>query len=438
MGMAREGLSTAEFLLEQLPEIDLTVTDHKKLEQLDQKWGELLGQHQKLRYLTADQIQSLNFEVVFKTPGIPHRILTQVYGLNLAKTRLCSNTQLFFDLLSEFSIKPVTIGVTGTKGKSTTTAQIFHVLSQNLANVYLAGNIGVPPLRLLQQARPTAKNIFVLEMSCHQLADLTTSPQMAVALDISPDHLDYYPTFEDYFQAKTALCRFQKTTDLVFFNQDSKTATKLASLSPGHHRPFSLADQELLNFITTSQSRLVGEHNLYNTLPAILIARKLGVTDEQIRHSLSTFQPVPHRLELVRTVNHVSYYDDSASSAPEATVAALESFADHKIVLIAGGSDKGVEFDSLATALKKAKIRQLILFPTTGEKILAAVLKSDPNGPIATHHQFAQSMPEAVQLATQTAQAGDVVLLSPACASYNMFNNYEDRGNQFKDEVEKL
>lgn len=436
--MAREGLSTTEFLLEHLPEAKITVSDQKDLSQLDETWTSLLKQNQHLLFLKPEQANQEKFDVVFKTPGIPHKILTKVYKLNFQETKLYSNTQLFFDLLSEFKTKPLTIGITGTKGKSTTTSMIYHVLKNNLDNVYLAGNIGVPPLRLLEKADPNEQNTFVLEMSCHQLADLKTSPHFAVVLDISPDHLDYYPTFEDYFQAKTAICRYQKTDDLVFFNGDSKTARKMAELSQGKHYHFSLKDTDLVSFIKQTASKLVGEHNIYNTMPAVLIARQLKIDEQKIADSISSFTPVNHRLEHVATHNGVKYYDDSASSAPEATVAALHAFADKKIVLIAGGSEKGVEFDHLAEEIIKADLRYLILFPTTGEKILRSILEIDPNGHLSTNHYFANSMAEAIARAHEVAKEEDVVLLSPACASYNMFKNYEDRGNQFKQLAQSL
>lgn len=444
LGLAREGLSTVEFLLANLPtestsQTELVISDRQPLEQLDSVWSRLLEQNPNLRYLGSDECREQTFDLVFKTPGIPLKILIDQYGLDFNKTNLYSNTQLFFDLLPSLPTPPLTIGVTGTKGKSTTTSMIYHVLSQNLDQVYLAGNIGVPPLRLLEKLPDSeTRPIFVLEMSCHQLADLTSSPNFAVALDVSPDHLDYYPTFEDYWQAKTAICRFQTADDLVFFNQNSITAQRLASLSQGRQLPFSLADQPLVDFIKHSGPKLAGEHNLINTMPAVLIGRQLGLTDDQIAAAIATFKPVPHRLELVKTVNQVSYYDDSASSAPEATMAALKAFVGKKIVLIAGGSDKGVEFDQLAQALLKAQLRQLILFPTTGEKILAAILHADPKSQLKTNHRFAHSMAEAIQLASQAAQAEDVVLLSPGCASYNMFKNYEDRGDQFKALVKAL
>lgn len=438
IGMAREGLSTVEFLLSHLPQAKITLTDQKDLTQLDVAWTSLLKQNSQLKYQTAEQVREEKFDVVFKTPGIPHKVLTQTYKIDLQTSQLYSNTQLFFDLLSEFKVKPLTIGITGTKGKSTTTSMIYHVLKNNLENVYLAGNIGVPPLRLLEKADPQQENIFVLEMSCHQLADLNTSPRFAVVLDISPDHLDYYPTFEDYFKAKTAICRFQKDDDLVFFNGDSKTARRMAELSHGKHHHFSLKDTDLVEFIKSTDSKLVGEHNIYNTMPAVLIARQLDIADQKIAESIASFTPVSHRLEHVATHNGVKYYDDSASSAPEATVAALHAFADQKIVLIAGGSEKGVEFGHLAEEIIKADLRYLILFPTTGEKILHSILEIEPNGHLSTNHYFAKSMAEAIARAHEVAQENDVVLLSPACASYNMFKNYEDRGNQFKELAQSL
>lgn len=431
LGLAREGQSTFNFLRQYVPSAKIYLTDQKNPELLDEPI-KIAIEKKEAAFIGPSMCQNENFDVIFKTPGIPHTVLAKTFGIAQDQVKLYSNTQLFFDLLREYSQAPLTIGITGTKGKSTTTSLIYHVLQRNLQNVYLAGNIGVPPLELLSQANTDEKNIFVLEMSCHQLADLKTSPNFAVVLDISPDHLDYYPTFDDYFDAKSAIVRFQKKSDLVFYNQDSKTATKMAKIGQAEKRPFSLEEKSLIEYIHASHTPLAGEHNLYNTMPAILIARELGIDDNKISEAITTFKPVSHRLELVATKNMVRYYDDSASSAPEATVAALKAFAGNKIVLIAGGSDKGVTFESLAKAIIDSQVEGLILFPTTGEKILNSILELEPNHHLSTMHRFASSMTEAVDLASKLATPDTVVLLSPACASYNMFKNYEDRGNQFK------
>ena len=436
--MAREGLSTVEFLLKHLNDVKITVTDTQILEDLDPKWTSLLEKNENLINLTTDQVRNEIFDYLFKSPGIPHQVIEEKYQLNLNKVELTSNTQLFFDIIESLDKPPITIGITGTKGKTTTTAQIFHVLNQGEMPVALGGNIGVPPLKLLEDNQEIRNTIYVIEMSCHQLAELSTSPQIAVIQDIAPDHLDYYPNFETYFEAKTAICKFQTEFGTVIYNADSKSAIKMAELSKGNKIPFSLNDTDLIKLIGESHSPLVGKHNLYNTIPAAIIARQLELTDQQISKGIETFKPVPHRIELVKTVGEVKFYNDSAASAPEATIAAIQAFEQQPLILIAGGSEKGVNFDELAQVIIDHNVKYLVLFPITGETILESIKKLQPDHSLISNQQLANSMEEAIQISQEKAQDGDIVLLSPASASFNMFKSYEDRGNQFKKLVNSL
>ncbi|MDH5533032.1 MAG: UDP-N-acetylmuramoyl-L-alanine--D-glutamate ligase [Candidatus Pacebacteria bacterium] len=443
LGMAREGLSTAEFLLSHLKEINLLVTDTKPLKELDPTWSSLLEHNKNVKKIETNKVQDSAFDFVFKTPGISEIVLKEKYQLDVPPEKLQSNTQLFFDLIESLENQPITIGITGTKGKSTTTSQIFHVLKHAQVDVALGGNIGVPPLRLLENNDQPNERTYVLEMSCHQLAELTTSPQIAIIQDISSDHLDFYPNFETYFEAKTAICKFQLESSIVIYNSDSDTATKMAKLSQGEHLPFSLKDsdqesQEIIKLIKKSPSSLVGVHNLYNTIPAVIVARILDISDDEISKGVASFKSVPHRIELVKTVDEVKFYNDSAASAPEATIAALKAFENKPIILITGGSEKGANFDKLAQIIIDHNVKYLVLFPTTGEKILNSVKKLDSNHPLVNNNKTAHDMSEAVTISKEQAQVGDIVLMSPASASFNMFKNYEDRGNQFRELAQSL
>lgn len=438
IGLAREGLSTAQFLLKHLDDINLYLTDNKDLSSLNPTWDQVIIENDHVTFIPTEEVKNYNFDYVFKSPGIPQHILIKKYQLDLDQATLTSNTQLFFDIINSTSEKALTIGITGTKGKSTTTSHIYHTLKSADKPALLGGNIGVPPLRLLENNDRIKESIYVLEMSCHQLAELSHSPQIAVIQGISDDHLDYYADFETYYQAKSAICRFQFETDLVIYNQDSETASKMAKLSTGQKIGFGLEKEELKKFIEKSHTPLVGQHNFYNIMPAVIIARHLGIADQTITQTIETFKPVPHRIELVKIVNEVKFYNDSAASAPEATVAAIKAFENKPMVLIAGGSEKGANFDKLARVILESNIHHLVLFPSTGEKILNSIKKIDSSSPLIENHAFAKDMDEAVQISKKNASLGDIVLLSPASASFNMFDNYEDRGNQFKDLVNKL
>lgn len=443
LGMAREGLSTTEFLLSHLKDINILVTDVKPLDELDSTWSFLLENNDKVTRIETNEVKESNFDIVFKTPGISKRVLKEKYQLDIPPEKLLSNTQLFFDLIESLENQPLTIGITGTKGKSTTTSQIFHILKHAKIAVALGGNIGLPPLRLLEENDHPDERTYVLEMSCHQLSELTTSPQIAIIQDISPDHLNFYPDFKAYFEAKSAICKFQLKSGLVIYNSDSETATKMANLSKGAKVPFSLKDsdqnsQEIIKLIKKSPSSLIGVHNLYNTIPAVIIAHILNIPDDEISEGVSSFKSVPHRIELVKTVDEISFYNDSAASAPEATIAALKAFKEKPLILIAGGSEKGANFDKLAQVIIDHNVKFLILFPTTGEKILESIKNIDSDHPLVSNHQTAHNMEEAVSISKEQAKPKDTVLLSPASASFNMFDNYEHRGDQFRELINNL
>jgi UDP-N-acetylmuramoylalanine--D-glutamate ligase len=443
LGMAREGLSTTEFLLSHLGDVKIIVTDSKPLEDLDSTWVYLLDHNDRVTRIETGEVKEGNFDFIFKTPGISEIVLKEKYQLDVPPEKLHSNTQLFFDLIESLENQPITIGITGTKGKSTTSSQVFHILRQAQVDVALGGNIGMPPLRLLEENDQPDERTYVLELSCHQLAELTTSPQIAIIQDISPDHLDFYLDFKAYFEAKSAICKFQLESGVVIYNSDSETATKMAKLSNGEQIPFSLKrndkdSQEIIELIKKSPSSLVGVHNLYNTIPAIIIARILDIPDSEISEAVASFKSVPHRIELVKTVDEVSFYNDSAASAPEATIAALKAFERKPLILIAGGSEKEANFDKLAQVILDHNVKYLILFPSTGEKILDSIKKIDNDHQLVKNNKTANDMNEAIKISKEEAKPGDIVLMSPASASFNMFKSYEDRGNQFRELAQKL
>jgi UDP-N-acetylmuramoylalanine--D-glutamate ligase len=463
LGLAREGLSTFK-LLSQLDIEHLYLADHKPVEELSEEWQEILQNldekldNKKVSYLRASELKEdfsgladLDLDVVFKTPGLPKEKLA---SLNLNDQALTSNTRLFFELVDQLKKdfpNLTTIGVTGTKGKTTTTSLIHHVLKESGKQTYLGGNIGVPPLELVEeivQADQTAqagskqKIYLVLEMSCHQLDKLPFSPDVAVIQGISKDHLDYYHDFERYCQAKSSIARYQNKGDVVLFYDRSKPSVELAGLSHGEKNGFdlesNLAEVEL---IQSSGFKLMGRHNIINALPAVLIAQKEDIPAQTIKSALASFNAVPHRLEFVREIDGIRFYNDSASSAPEATMAAIKAFGvGNEMVLIAGGSEKDVSFEKLAELILESPIKYLVLFPTTGEFIYQEIEKIDPEAEILHNSRLVSNMEEAVNLAYEQAQNfhAETVLLSPGSASFNMFKSFADRGDQFRELVKNL
>lgn len=450
-GLGREGWSTYQFLVKHLPSAAFILYDDRPSDQIDHKWIKAKERNQNISHITKiDHSTWPANSLILRTPGLPpHHPLVATPSFPVT-----SNTQLFFDLLeTESSLLGAntaytTIGITGTKGKSTTTALIAHVLQTAGLRVKLGGNIGVPPLDLLldNQASDSSFIYFVLEMSAHQLADLKTSPQIAVIQNIVPEHLDYYRDFPEYLAAKSQITRWQTTHDAVIYNPDFTTARQLAQLSPGNKVPFRVETyQDWLLYqdepiIKISDIPLVGEHNWQNVMPAIVISKRIGISTSAIVKGISTFQPLEHRLELVADQDGVRYYNDSLSTVPDAAMAAITAFGHEPIILLAGGYERHQDFSALAALLVERRARAVLLFPTTGERLKSEIetyVTRHPSLPLPTL-KTVNSMSEAVKLAAQLAQPGDVVLMSPASPSFGEFADYRDRGEQFRTAVRNL
>lgn len=417
-GMAREGISTYHFLRKNLPEQKITLADGKTLTELPEV-KKLIDEDQLVSYQQINQnIDWDNYDLIFKSAGIPFA------KYNLPTEKITSNTQLFFNLAPG-----KIIGVTGTKGKSTTTAMIAQMLNIVGLDAKLAGNIGLPLLETLEDSSPNT--YFVCELSSHQLEFLQSSPKIAIIQTIVPEHLDYYHSFDRYIEAKSHITKFQTKDDLLIYNSDSKVVDQIADQSKATKKPFNhLSIESLLTELNINKEDLplAGKHNLLNITPAILIGQYLGISPEKIKKAILSFQPLAHRLELVADIDGVKYYNDSLATNPEATIAGIEAFVNKPLVLISGGFDRGLSYDKLAEKINQSNIKKLILFKDTGIKINQYL---DQLGS-QIDREFADSMQQAMFLAKTIAQDGDVVLMSPASASFNMFKDYADRGEQFK------
>lgn len=372
------------------------------------------------------------FDMVIRSPGVaPRKIHTD--------GKVWSATNEFFA-----KCPAQIIGVTGTKGKGTTSSLIASILRSAGKTVHLVGNIGQPALDALSDVQP--EDIVVYELSSFQLWDLVTSPQVAVVLMIEPDHLDTHADFDNYVTAKSQIAANQLTTDRVVYNAANVYATKIAQLSPGQRLPypsehtahvrgdmFYYGETELCDL---DNLLLPGRHNLENALAAITAVWPWIQEPDTIAEGLRSFAGLPHRLELVREFDGVHYYNDSFSSAAGAAVAAIRAFTSPEIVIL-GGIDKGADFTELAQVIKNApNVKQLIIIGKIRHK-LADVLRQ--NGVTQSMEVTdVQTMQEIVGLARQAAAPGDIVILSPACASFDMFKNFYDRGDQFRSIVQGL
>jgi len=456
LGLGREGMSTYEFFRKYLPTKHLWLIDEIGLANLDDKWQEISNADKNVSFsahLDHPEIQETNGIIVFKTPGISpqNKLFQQVDELNAS---LSSNTDLFFTIidiinanLANDNKKVKTIGITGTKGKSTATSIIAHMLTTAGVHSYLGGNIGIAPLSLIDVIIDTAENnnsnypVFaVLELSCHQLNDTLHSPNYAVVLDVTPEHLDYYKSFNEYVLAKSHICKFQTENDFVIFDSEKYIPKKIAHMANATHLTFSYSRNISNNWITYQAEKvsdlnkvpLTGKHTINNALPAVIIAKHLGLSNQSISQALESFKSLPHRLELIQEKDGISYYNDSLSTTPVATIAAIESFNNNPIILIAGGFDRGLDYSELAQEIIDHQIKHLILLPDTGEIILDEIKKRINNNMGQLTFTQVSSMKHAVRVAKEHAIDGDIVLMSPASASFNLFENYQDRGDQFR------
>lgn len=388
------------------------------------------------------------FDIVFRTPGIPY-LHTKIQQAQEDGVKISSQTKLFFEMcLGKI------IGITGTKGKGTTATLIYKILELSFkddndkSKVYLAGNMGIDPFEFLDDIE--ANDWVVMELSSFQLQDMDISPQIAVVLNITSDHLDHHKNQQEYIDAKSNIVRHQTKDDYAIINQDYLTAFEFAVSSPTDNDYYfstkksvdlgtyvQINDQKIVfngeqnkeEIIDISQIKLLGKHNLENICAATTVAKILDVDNKYIQQILKSFSGNEHRLEFVAEIDGVKYYNDSASTNPDTTRAAIESFTS-PIILIAGGSDKGLDYSVLKNVLNKQKIKKIILMGETADKI-KKVIEDDLD------IVEVNDIKSAVNEAGKNLKKGDIVLLSPASASFGLFLNYQDRGNQFKSNIKK-
>lgn len=329
--------------------------------------------------------------------------------------------QLFFRLAQDNHL--TTIGITGTKGKSTTTALTAAILERAGKKIVLAGNIGVSPLPALNDATP--ETIFVLELSSYQLSDMTISPHISACLNLYNDHTDWHGSLKNYWEAKHNIMRFSGTDDVFVYNPEFEAMRKWAAAATC--RTVAIDPNEKLDL---SGAKLFGDHNVLNALIAREIARQFGVTDTVFLEALKQFTPLRHRMQTVVTKNARTYVDDAIGMTPESTMASLAAVT--KTIgpvgcLLLGGQDRNYDFAELLHAVAGYNIPHLVLFPETQAKMKAAL----PDSYHPTIHE-STSMADAVRYAASHAPKGSVVLLSTGAPSYSLWKDFEDKGDQFQ------
>lgn len=444
LGFGHEGQAVLKYLFDN--HVMATVYDRKPQTEWSTEQQSLLSNTQAkavtgVKYLTQAIADS---KVLFKSPGV---LLSPQHkqAITEQQLHLTSQTAWFF----EHCPAPV-IGVTGTKGKGTTSSLITEMLKNSKQSVYLTGNIGKQsPFSFLDQLTPNDTVVF--ELSSFQLENLSQSPHVGVCLMVTTDHLDYHSDQDDYWSAKAPIAKFQTPKDILIYNSDYEGSKSISQLGAGQKLQVTVkdiaefgakidVDNQLISIRTTdnswllntSERKLIGNHNLENIAAAALVATTLKLPEEAITQAVHDFPGLPHRLQFFGEWNGIKFYDDSIATNPDTVIAAVRAFS-QPVVLILGGADKGLDYSELTSELNGNQNLKAVVTVGPVGKHLTKMLKQvnfDKTllGPFKT---FA----EAVSSACETAATGDAVVLSPAGTSFDMFESYSERGNTFQELV---
>lgn len=408
LGFGREGKSTLKEILSVGGAQSITIADAKPVTaDLPEGVTTVTGEG----YLDCLD----DYDVVFKSPGVVLKKPASEY-----KAIVTSEVDVFLKAYGKQSI-----GITGTKGKSTTSSLIAHVLKEGGKKVLFAGNIGIPVFEIADQVEEDS--LIVLELSCHQLEFLQAAPHVAVLLNIYEDHLDHYGTREKYAAAKMNIYRKQKAGDILYtISEDLPKAGDYA----GQSFSVSLADAPFESFKEVPGATLKGDHNILNSAFAYRVTKEYGISKEGFLKALGSFEGLPHRLQFIGQKDGVDYYDDSISTTVKSAISAVNS-VENASVLLLGGMERNLEYGELIDFLVTSKLKAVIFMYASGARMhdLYAGKKKTSSSPKSF---CCQDLKEAVAMAKKTAGKGDAVLLSPAAASYDSFKNFEERGDSFK------
>ena len=421
----------------------VSVFDKKNIADMPEKAQDLIKEYGVQCFTGEQYLENLvGFDVIFRSPSF---LPTNSYLVKERERGALVTTEI--EQVIKLSPSHI-IGVTGSKGKTTTTT-IIHSLLEGLGyHTYLGGNIGTPLYSKLNEM--TKDDFVVLELSSFQLMNMDVSPAIAVVTNISPDHLDIHSSYEEYIDAKKSIFLHQNESGILVLNQDDEIVREFVHEAKGSVRFFGseyIVDSYVLDgdyisyngehIIDTRNLLLKGRHNYLNIATALnTIKDYIHVSNDELQDIISTINPVHHRLEFVREINGVKWYNDSASTTPDKALAGINAFSE-KIVLIAGGYDKNISYEPLAKPIAK-KVSKLILFGETKNKIYDAVMKLPRGLSKNVEIYVLDTLDEVIDFANRISEPGEVVLFSPASASFDMFKNAYQRGDLFKEKVNQL
>ena len=439
LGFGREGRSTLQFLVKHLPESRITVADIN--ENLKPQPDGLPEEKSDIQFsLGKDYLNKIDsFDTIFRSPGvsIPEHLLTA--GL---KKRITSQTDLFLKIFAG-----QTIGVTGTKGKSTTSSLICHIFKENGRDSVLVGNIGTPPLDYFDEIKPETRIVF--ELSSMQLEDITMAPGYALLLNLYDEHLDRYQTSGAYHEAKLNILIRQKKGNIFIYNKDNQVISDYLKGHTFERQFFQFSceskvengafcyDGSLYLSVDGRRKKIIdisdeniflkGNHNLMNILSAVPALYTNGITIPEIAKGIKTFKGLEHRMEYTGTFAGIRFYNDSIATIPEAVIEAVKALQDVD-TLILGGYDRGLDYSGLVGFLKGTGVRNIFFMGPAGERMLRQFKDHQTKKNLF----LIQDLDEAFKIIPECTKPGSICLLSPAAASYDMFRDFEERGNYFK------
>ena len=444
IGLGVSNLPLLDYMYEKNAKV--TVFDEKEEKDIEKNILEKLKKYKFDYFFGKNCFENLKgFDIIFRSPSfLPTR--KELVEEEKRGAIITSEIEMLMKLT------PATIiGVTGSDGKTTTTSLIYSILKNAGYNAYLGGNIGIPLFTKLNEMKPN--DIVVLELSSFQLMGMDVSPHIGVITNITPNHLNIHKDYQEYINAKKNIFKHQNKDDYIILNYDNDITRNCAREAKSKVIFFSgkeklengfIVDNKIIkkcedgirtHILDCKDVLLRGEHNFENIATAIAATSSLVDIDKSI-DTIKEFKAVEHRLEYVRTIDDVKWYNDSVSSSPTRTIAGLKSF-DEDIVLIAGGYDKNLDYTPIAKPILK-KVKTLILLGQTSGKIFDAVKEEEEKENKNIDIFMVNTLEEAVNLARKQAKVGEIVLFSPASASFDMFKNFADRGNKFKGLVNKL
>ena len=440
LGFGMEGYSTYTFIRKHLPNQEIFISDGNPT--FIEKYPDVANDANAKILPETEYLNNLeNYDIIMKTPGLSFKDI----DISKFKNKIKSQLELFLEFVNVF-----TIGVTGTKGKSTTSSLIYSVLKNQCEDVHLLGNIGVPLFDEIDKL--TEKSVVVMELSSHQLEFTEVSPNIAILLNVFEEHLDHYKSYEHYINAKLNVCKYQKENDYFLYSIDNEClkqhVEKMQNLNQNifeisyngseklheNHKLISrngntVVDESGVTLYTDSESRkILGDHNFNNIMFAITVVKIMNLDLEKAQKDIYEFEPLPHRMEFVGEIDGIKYYNDSIATIPASTINGIETLKNVNTLII-GGKDRGIDYTEFAEFLGTTNIEHLICLPDTGWKIADMLVNEN------MEKYIVKNMQEAVKFAKEVTRKGSICLLSPAASSYGFFKNFQERGNLFKELV---